>query len=394
MANVTEPRFDSTHTSPHLHSYFDYNATTPMDTRVLEAMLPYFCKEFGNASSDNHRFGWQARSAVERARSHVARLIDASPEEVFFTSGATESINMVLQGVVEEFMDSDDPIHIITTNAEHKATINTCQALSGRGIEITYLPVNRYGQVQPDQVSAALRPHTRLVSIIMANNEIGSINPVDEIGKVVKNCNVLYHLDAAQAVGKMPLRVSDLDVDFVSISGHKIYGPKGIGALYKKSDAPLKPIIFGGTQEFGLRPGTLNVPAIVGLGRACEIYQHEQHQESSRITQLRDRLIQKILSEVPKARLNGHPTLRLCNNASFAFQGVSPEIISQHLRNFAISSSSACNSACTEPSHVLQAIGLPEDLARSTIRIGLGRETSVQDVDALAAAIVQMPHPQ
>ena len=371
--------------------YLDYNATTPMDPQVFEAMKPYFVEEFGNASSSSHPYGWAASMAVKKARGQLAEVLNCEPSEIIWTSGATESNNMAIIGTVRNFLP--EKTHIITANTEHKAVLEVFEMAEELGAEVTVLPVNEFGQVTVEQVEAALKPYTRLVSLMVANNEIGTLHPIAEIADLLKDKDVLLHTDAAQAVGKVPLDLQKIPVDMLSISGHKIYGPKGIGALYLRKKNPciqLKNLICGGEQEHGLRPGTLNVPGIVGLAEACHIAFEKMPEESRRLTQLRDQLIERVLKECPGAMLNGHPTERLPNNASFSFEGLSADVFTLGLSGLALSSGSACTSASGKPSHVITALGRPESLARATIRVGLGRMTTAEDIATAGDKIVAM----
>jgi len=363
--------------------YMDNHATTPTDPRVLEAMLPFFTEKFGNAASRNHSFGWEAEAAVDEAREQVARLIHASsPKEVIFTSGATESDNLALKGVAEIYQEKGN--HIITCLTEHRAVLDSCKVLERRGYRITYLPVDSYGLVDVDELRAAVTGKTILISIMAANNEIGTIHPVKEIGRVAEEKGVLFHCDATQGVGKIPIDVQGMGIDLLSMSAHKIYGPKGVGALYvrlKKPRVRLSPILDGGGHEGGMRSGTLNVPGIVGLGEACQIALEDLPEEAQRLTQLRERLKEGILSQLDEVYVNGHPTQRLPGNMNLSFAYVEGESLLMGLKEIAVSSGSACTSAALEPSHVLRALGLKEDLIHSSIRFGLGRFNTVEEVD-------------
>ncbi len=365
--------------------YLDYNATTPIDPLVLEAMEPYLKEAFGNASSRSHSLGWRAQMAVDRARRQVAQSIGAKPSEIIFTSGATESNNMAILGAFwaqQERLSGQRP-HIITASAEHKAVLEVCLQAQKWGAELSLLPVNRFGQVEVDEVARHIQPQTILISIMAANNEIGSLNPIAEIGQLAKDRGVWFHTDAAQAAGKIPLDVQGMNIDLLSISGHKIYGPKGVGALYMRSEAPrveLQPLFFGGSQERGLRPGTLNVPGIVGLGRALELAEELREAEELRFRDYAQELIENLRHESKEIVLNGHPEQRLAGNISLSFPGLNSELFALGLSGLALSSSSACTSESASPSHVLKAIGLSDELARATLRIGLGRPTSRQDM--------------
>ncbi len=363
--------------------YMDNHATTPVDPRVLEAMLPYLTEKFGNAASRNHSFGWEAEAAVDEARERIAHLINASsPKEVIFTSGATESDNLAIKGVAEFYRDKGN--HIITCVTEHRAVLDSCKVLERRGYKVTYLPVDRYGFVDPGQLRAAITDSTILISIMAANNEIGTIHPIKEIGRIVKERGILFHCDATQGVGRIPIDVGEMGIDLLSMSAHKIYGPKGIGVLYVRSKRPrvrLSPIIDGGGHENGMRSGTLNVPGIVGLGKACQIAGEELPQEAGRLAQLRERLKENIFSRLSEVYVNGHPTQRLPGNMNISFAYVEGESLLMGLKEIALSSGSACTSASLEPSHVLRAIGVKEDLAHTSLRFGLGRFNTEEEVD-------------
>jgi cysteine desulfurase len=369
--------------------YLDYHATTPVDPEVLKTMLPYFTEVFGNAASRNHEFGWTAEAAVEHARGQIARLIGASDKEIIFTSGATESDNLALIGVAEMYKEKGN--HIITTPIEHKAILDTCHYLEGKGFEITYLPVDQYGRVSAEDVRKAITPRTILVSVMYANNEIGSLNPIAEIGKVCKEKGVLFHSDAVQAIGKIPFDVNALGLDLVSLTAHKIYGPKGIGALYVRRKNPrvrLAPIIHGGGHERGMRSGTLNVPGIVGFGKAAELCMRNLETEIPRIKKLRDRMWDAFQKELDEIYLNGHPVERLPNNLNVSFAFVEGESMMMGMKDLAVSSGSACTSASLEPSYVLKSIGVGEDLAHTSIRFGLGRFTTEEEVDYAVKKVV------
>ncbi len=374
--------------------YLDYNATTPLDPEVLQAMKPYLETEFGNASSTTHSYGWAAQAAVTKARQQVAQKIGAHPKSIFWTSGATESNNIALIGFIRPFVDQKEKIHILTSKVEHKAVLEVCQWISHHWpVEVDFLDVNKYGQVEIDTLKEAIRPHTKLVSIMSANNEIGSINPIQRIGELTHSHGIAFHTDAAQAMGNIHIDVEDMNIDLLSISGHKIYGPKGVGALYvrqKPQKIHLKPLMFGGTQEEGLRPGTLNTPGIVGLGKACELCHIHMDEETQRLSQLRNQLITSVLQGIPTSYLNGHPKERLSNNASFSFASLSSDIFALGLKGLACSSGSACSEGATHPSHVLKAIGHDDSLARATIRIGIGRFTSPEETKIATQKILAM----
>jgi cysteine desulfurase len=363
--------------------YMDHQTTTPVDGDVLEAMLPYFTDEFGDPSSRSHAWGWAAEEAVDRAREQVATLIGAQPEEIFFTSGATESDNLALKGIARAYKEQGQ--HIITQATEHRAVLDSCRTLAREGFAVTYLPVDRYGLVDPEAVREAITDQTILVSIMHANNEVGTIQPLAEIGRIVKARGVLFHSDAVQTVGKMACDVDDLHLDLLSISGHKMYGPKGVGALYIRKTRPrrikLTPLFDGGGHERGVRSGTLNVPGIVGLGKACEIGERLWREEGRRLAQLRERFITGIMQALDYTFLNGHPTQRLPNNINLSFAGVDGEALIMGMTEVACSSGSACTSTTLEPSYVLKAMGLDDALVHASIRFGLGRWTTETAVD-------------
>jgi cysteine desulfurase len=362
--------------------YLDYNSTTPVDPRVLAAMLPWFTEKFGNAASRTHVFGWEAEEAVEMAREQVARLIGAEPKEVVFTSGATEADNLALKGVAEAYASKGN--HIITVVTEHKAVIDTCHHLERLGHDITWLPVDDRGLIDPAQLESAIRPSTVLIAVMYANNEIGVIQQVREISAIARHHGVLFFSDATQAVGKVPVDVKTEGIDLLALSAHKIYGPKGIGALYVSRRNPrvrLTAQMDGGGHERGMRSGTLNVPAIVGFGMACEIASAEMDEEAARLSMLRDRL-ESALLEVPGARVNGSRQHRLPQVTNISFPYIDGEALLAGLgKDVALSSGSACTSASMEPSYVLKALGLEDDLAHSSLRLGLGRFSTVEEVD-------------
>jgi cysteine desulfurase len=372
--------------------YLDHHATTPIDAAVLTAMMPYLTDRFGNAASRTHRYGWEAEAAVHTAREQVAALINAKPEEILFTSGATESDNMALKGIA--WANRDRGHHIITTPTEHKAVLDTCHALERQGFEVTYVPVDATGLVDPDDVRKAITPHTILISIMYVNSEIGTIAPLADIGAIAREHGVLFHSDAVQGVGKLPCNVETLQVDLLSISAHKIYGPKGVGALYVRQTRPerikLTPLLDGGGHERGMRSGTLNVPGIVGLGAACALCQEYLPYESQRLLELRQRLYHGLRTRVDDIYLNGHPELRVAGNLNLSFARVQDESLLFSLQDIvALSSGSACTSASHEPSYVLQAIGVPEHLSHSAIRFGLGRETTAEEIDIVRDAVAE-----
>jgi len=363
--------------------YMDNHATTPVDPRVLESMLPFFTEKFGNAASRNHAFGWESEAAVDRAREQITKLIGASsPREIVFTSGATESDNLALKGVAEAYKHKGN--HIITCVTEHKAVLDSCKVLEKHGCQVTYLTVDRDGLVNLDRLCGVITDRTILISLMAANNEIGTLQPVKEIGRIAKDRGVLFHTDATQAVGKVPMNVDEMGIDLLSLTAHKMYGPKGIGALYVRSNAPrvkLSPIIDGGGHERGMRSGTLNVPGIVGLGEACEIAQKEMSAEGERLRALRERLKNGILGHLDEVYVNGHPTQRLPGNMNMSFAYVEGESLLMGLKEIAVSTGSACTSASLEPSYVLRAIGVEEELAHTSIRFGLGRFNTEEEVD-------------
>jgi len=362
--------------------YMDNHSTTPCDPRVVEVMLPYFTEKFGNAASRNHSFGWEVEEAVDQARKQIAKLIHCDAKEIVFTSGATESDNLALKGVVEMYKEKGD--HIITSSTEHRAILDPAKALEKKGVKVTFLSVDKEGRVNPEDVRNAITDKTILISVMLANNEIGTINPIAEIGKIAKEKGVLFHCDATQGVGKIPVDVQELGVDLMSFSAHKIYGPKGVGALYVRRKAPrvrLVPMIDGGGHERGMRSGTLPVPLIVGFGKACELCEQEMPTESVRTAKLRDRLQEGICSAMEEVYLNGHPTHRLPGNLNISFAYVEGEALLMGVKEIALSSGSACTSATLEPSYVLRALGVGSDLAHSSIRFGIGRFTTEEEVE-------------
>jgi len=369
--------------------YLDYHATTPADPRVVEAMLPYFTERFGNAASRSHKFGWDADKAVERARQQVAALVGASASEIVFTSGATESNNLAIKGVISASPEKSEP-HIVTTAIEHKSVLDTCKRLGKHGCRVTVLPVDAAGRVNPADVERAITPQTVLVSVMAANNEVGAIQPLAEIGQVTRAKKVLLHTDAAQAAGKVPLDVNAAGVDLLSFTGHKMYGPKGVGALVVRKRSPrlqLAALLEGGGHERGMRSGTLNVPGIVGFGRAAEINANEMSTESARLAALRNRLYERLTAALPGVGLNGSMERRLPHNLSVHFAGVAGETILMAIDDIALSSGSACSSGSVEPSYVLKACGIPDDLAIASVRFGLGRFTTEEEVDYAATKV-------
>jgi cysteine desulfurase len=371
--------------------YFDNHATTPVDPRVLETMLPYFGDKFGNAASRNHSFGWAGEEAVENARAQVASLIGATPKEIIFTSGATESDNLMIKGVAEMYREKGN--HIITQAIEHKAVLDTCKRLEKYGYEVTYLPVQKDGRVDPEDVRKAIKPTTILITVMYANNEIGIINPVQEIGKIAKEHGIIFAVDGVQAVGKIPVDVQKDNIDLLAITAHKIYGPKGVGALYVRRRNPrvqLSAVIDGGGHERGMRSGTLNVPGIVGLGKACEVAQQGMAEESKRMLALRERLRKGLEAKLDEVFINGSMEYRLPNNLNMSFAYVEGESLLMGINDIAVSSGSACTSATLEPSYVLKALGVGEDLAHTSIRFGLGRFNTEEEVDYVIDKMVQV----
>lgn len=362
--------------------YMDHNATTPVAPEVFEAMRPYFMEQFGNAASRNHPFGWAAEGAVEAARGQIAQLIGCKPMEVVFTSGATESDNLAIKGVAYAYREKGN--HLITSQIEHHAVLDSCKRLEKEGFHVTYLRVSRDGLVNPADVAEAITGKTILVSIMLANNEIGTIQPLAEIGRICKERGVLLHSDAVQGVGKIPVNVDALGVDLLSLTAHKLYGPKGVGALYVRMGKPrvkLVAQIDGGGHEKGRRSGTLNVPGIVGLGKACEVCGEVMAAEAVRLTALRERLWSGMRARLDHVHLNGHPALRLPGNLNVSFEGVDGESLLMSLKDIAVSSGAACTSASMEPSHVLKALGVVNALAHTSIRFGLGRGNTEEEVD-------------
>jgi cysteine desulfurase len=368
--------------------YLDYQATTPMDPRVLEAMMPYFTYKFGNPHSRSHSYGWEAEEGVEKARGQVAKLIGADEKEVIFTSGATESNNLAIRGVAEFYKDRKN--HIVTTVTEHKCVLDTCRHLEQQGFEVTYLPVQKNGLVDLEALRAAVTDKTVVVSIMAVNNEIGVIQPLAEIGKICREKKAFFHTDAAQAAGKIPLDVEAMNIDLMSISGHKIYGPKGIGALYvrRKPRVRLVPLIVGGGQERGFRSGTLPTPLCVGLGEAAEIAMKEMDAESKRLAKLQARMLKGLNAKLTDIHVNGDLEHRIPGNLNIGFAFVEGESLMMGIKGLSVSSGSACTSASLEPSYVLRALGVEEDMAHTSLRIGLGRFTTEQEVDTAVDELV------
>jgi cysteine desulfurase len=371
--------------------YMDNHATTPVDPRVFEAMRPYLTNIFGNSASRNHSFGWEAEEATEKARKQVASLIGATSKEIVFTSGATESNNLALKGVAEMYAEKGN--HIITAATEHKAILDTCKRLEKHGTRVTYLPVQQNGLVDLDQLRMAITDKTVLISIMHANNEIGVLQPIREIGKIAKERGVLLHTDGTQAAGKIPVSVLDDNIDLMSISAHKMYGPKGVGALYVRRRNPrvqLTAQMDGGGHERGMRSGTLNVPGIVGLGEACALAQAEMPAESKRLAFLRDKLKERLMNSLDEVYINGTLEHRLPNNLNISFAYVEGESLLMGINEIAVSSGSACTSATLEPSYVLKALGAGDDLAHSSIRFGLGRFNTEEEVDYVAGKVIEV----
>jgi cysteine desulfurase len=369
----------------------DNHATTPVDPRVFEAMRPYLTNIFGNSASRNHSFGWEAEEATEKARKQVASLIGATAKEIVFTSGATESDNLALKGVTEMYAEKGN--HIITAATEHKAILDTCKRLEKHGTRVTYLPVQQNGLVDLDQLKAAITDKTVLISIMHANNEIGVLQPIREIGRIARERGVLLHTDGTQAAGKVPVNVLDDNIDLMSISAHKMYGPKGVGALYVRRRNPrvqLTAQMDGGGHERGMRSGTLNVPGIVGLGEACALAQAEMPAESKRLAFLRDKLKDRLMNSLDEVYINGTLEHRLPNNLNISFAYVEGESLLMGINEIAVSSGSACTSATLEPSYVLKALGAGDDLAHSSIRFGLGRFNTEEEVDYVAGKVIEV----
>ena len=369
--------------------YLDYQATTPCDPRVVEKMLPYFYEHFGNPHSRNHRYGWTAEESVEMARAQVAHILGALPKEVIFTSGATESNNLALKGVMSFYKDRKN--HLITCVTEHKCVLDTARHLEHEGVQVTYLPVQANGLIDLDQLERAITPHTALVSIMAVNNEVGVIQPLKEIGQICRDKGVFFHTDAAQAVGKIPLDVKEMNIDLLSLSGHKLYGPKGIGALYvsRKPRVRLVPLINGGGQERGLRSGTLSPALCVGLGEACALAEKEMPDEQKRLKGYRDFFYDRLKEELSEIYLNGDFDARIPGNLNISFAYVEGEGLMMGIHDLAVSSGSACTSASLEPSYVLHALGVDDDLAHTSLRIGFGRFTTFEDVQYALKRIVE-----
>nr|BFD58881.1 IscS subfamily cysteine desulfurase [Bdellovibrio sp. CKG001] len=365
--------------------YLDYNATTPVDPRVFAAMEPYFKDLFGNPASAGHHWGWVAENAISKARTQVASLIGARPLEITFTGGATESNNWVIFGLLSKLREENPtaPIHFITSQIEHSSIMKAMAAVQKQGVEVDFLPVNKYGQVEPEAIKKAIKPHTKLMSFIWVNNEIGSINPIPEIAQIAREHQIYLHTDATQAAGKIPVNVTDMGIDLMSFSGHKIYGPKGVGALYIRGKDPkvqLNPLIYGGGQERGLRSGTVNVPAVVGFGVACEICQQNLTAETQHMTELRNFLWQQLQEAIPGVRLNGHPTERSPANLNITLPGIKTEQILPRLQKLGVSTGSACGTGAMVVSHVLRGLGLSTDEVQCSLRLSLGRWTTQEEL--------------
>lgn len=369
--------------------YLDHHATTPVDRRVLQAMLPFFSESFGNPASINHVYGTEAAEAVAAARRQIAAFLQAEEREIIFTSGATESNNLALKGVLQ---GAGSGAHLITAAAEHRAVLDPARLLARRGFDVTILPVDKFGRIAPAEVAKAIRPRTVLVSLMLANNEIGTLNPVAEIGRICRERNVLLHTDAVQAAAHLPLDVRSLSVDLLSLSAHKMYGPKGVGLLYVRREGrriALQPLIDGGGHEQRLRSGTLPVPLIVGFAEACRLMAEERDGQSRRLRELRDRLWKRLSEQLEGISLNGHPEERLPNNLNVSFEGVDGEALMTGLKDIAVSSGSACTSADPEPSHVLRAIGRNDRLTRASLRFGLGRNNTADEIDFAAQVVIE-----
>ncbi|XAR51416.1 Biotin synthase [Bertholletia excelsa] len=369
--------------------YLDMQATSPVDPRVLDAMLPFYLSRFGNPHSRTHLYGWESDDAVERARARVAALVNASPKEIVFTSGATESNNISVKGVMHFYRDKNR--HVVTTQTEHKCVLDSCRHLQQEGFEVTYLPVGSDGIVDLDQLRSSIRPDTGLVSVMMVNNEIGVIQPMEEIGRICKELNVPLHTDAAQALGKIPIDVEKMNVSLMSLSGHKIYGPKGVGALYmrRRPRIRVEPQMNGGGQERGIRSGTVPTPLVVGFGAACEIAIKEMEYDDQRIKKLQERLLNGIRAKLDGVVVNGSSERRYSGNLNLSFAYVEGESLLMGLKEVAVSSGSACTSASLEPSYVLRALGVDEDMAHTSIRFGIGRFTTEAEVDRAIELTVQ-----
>lgn len=366
----------------------DYNATTPLDKRVLEAMIPYLTEHFGNAASRSHAYGWKAAEAVDTARQQVADLLGCTSKEIVFTSGATEAVNLAIKGVFEAFRQKGN--HIITVKTEHKAVLDTCQHLEKLGAEVTYLDVDVEGNISLENLEKAIKKETILISVMAANNETGVVYPIEKIAKIAHSHGVLFHSDATQAVGKIPINVLEDEIDLLNFSGHKLYGPKGVGALYIRKKLNITAQQDGGKHERGMRSGTLNVAGIVGLGEAAQLCQQEINSEATRLSELRNKLETGILEQIPSAKLNGNPQNRLPNTTNISFGKIDGEQLLMSLNEIAVSNGSACNSASTEPSYVLKAMGLDDEEAYSSVRFSLGRMTQECDIDLAISHVFEV----
>jgi cysteine desulfurase len=371
--------------------FMDNHSTTPVDQRVVEEMLPYFTTKFGNAASKSHKFGWEAEEAVETARQRIARVIGGiDGKEIVLTSGATESDNLAIKGAADFYKDKGN--HIITTTIEHKAVLDTCKRLETKGYEVTYLQVGGDGLVDPNDVARAIRPRTILVSVMLANNEIGTVQPLESIGRITRDRGVLFHTDAVQGIGKVDFDVQKMNVDLASLSAHKIYGPKGVGALYVRRSRPRVRLVAemdGGGHERGMRSGTLAVPLIVGFGKACDLLVHEGRAESARVRTLRDRLRARVMDRLDEVYINGSMEHRLPGNLNLSFKFVEGEGLMMAIKDVAVSSGSACTSSSLEPSYVLRSLGVGDELAHSSIRFGIGRFNTEEEVDYVADLVVE-----
>lgn len=377
---------DSENTAGVRRVYLDHSATTPVRAEVMGAMMPYFAGQFGNPSSI-HRWGREARAAVEDARAKVASLIGAAPQEIIFTSGGTEADNLAIRGTAWHKRSKGN--HLITSSVEHHAVLHTCETLEKEGFKVTYLPVDKYGMIDPEDVEKAITDETILITIMHGQNEVGTIEPVREIGQIARRHGVTFHVDAVQSAGKIPIDVSDMNIDLLTMSSHKMYGPKGVGALYVRKGVRLSPQATGGSHERGLRAGTENVPGIVGFGEACRLAKEEMPEESLRLTRLRDRLIGGILDSIPDTVLNGHPTIRLPHHVNISLKFIEGEsiLLNLDLMGIGASSGSACTSGSLEPSHVLLAMGLPHELAHGSVRMTLGKGNSEEDIDYVISVL-------
>ena len=367
-----------------LPPYFDHHATTAVDPRVLAAMLPYFSTSFGNASSISHAYGWQAKAAIDESRNAIAQVLNTSSKSVVFTSGATEANNLAIKGLLQPYLRSGKPAHVVTNEAEHRAVLDPIKRLVRTGAKATIVPVDEFGRVATSDIAAAIQPDTKLVSVMWANNEIGSINPIAELAQLCDERNVILHVDAVQALGKIPIDLETTPIDLVSLTAHKLYGPKGVGALVVRKSSKstrLEPLLDGGGHENHMRSGTLPVPLIVGFSEACGIAASELECETKRLTKFRDRLWQQISHDTPGLLLNGHPIQRLAGNLNFSVPDIDGEVLMNSMTEIAVSSGSACTSANPEPSHVLRAIGRSDQQTRASLRFGLGRFNTIEEID-------------